>query len=125
MVGLSKIEALLGEAGKELADLMKLQGNLVFLKQFRSVTDGTKTCYQSVVEAPISLNKFEGAGISKLHDITFTELESNPIAKTLGIAPTQNSVFSIWGKVQVTIENGKEIESHKRSRCKLLQRLLG
>ena len=104
-------QGLLESAGRSLSELIKLQGRLVFLKQFRSVTDGSHTCYQSVVEAPISLNQFVRAGFYSPHDISFQSLESNPICEQLGMAQKQENLHGIWGTIEVTIENGEEISS--------------
>nr|WP_298897638.1 hypothetical protein [uncultured Altererythrobacter sp.] len=60
----------------------------VFLKQFRDARDGTRACYQAVVEADCKVTAFNGGG---LLDGTFeavaAEFDSFPIASCLGLDP--------------------------------------
>jgi hypothetical protein len=46
-----------------IADLLTGRVGQVFLKQFRDATDGTRACYQAVVEAPIQIPRVE-SGLS-------------------------------------------------------------
>ncbi len=59
---------------------------LVFLKQFRDVTDSTKACYQAVVEAPVMIGAFRGARlVAGDYRLDIEKLESHPVVEELGL----------------------------------------
>jgi hypothetical protein len=77
-----------------LLDLAKLLGledmPLVFLKQFRDVTHGTRACYQSIVEATANIIRFGGGGLLPgRYQLTIQPLASHPIVSDLGLAGPQ------------------------------------
>ena len=83
-------------------DLIKLaiheEVPAVFLKQFRDARDGTKACYQAIVEADCKVTAFNGGG---LLDGTFeavpAEFDSFPVASCLGLDPKgAKCEFPFW-----------------------------
>jgi len=108
------------EAGEDLvvADIRLTSGLLgelalnrvgqVFLKQFRDAADGTRACYQSVVEAPLQVTRVRS--VPSLHDWTIRvhPLDSHPIDRELGIADQQAALaFDI--EIDFVVEDGVEI----------------
>ena len=60
----------------------------VFLKQFRDAADGTRACYQAVVEAGSFVTAFRAAGaLSGTFQATLADYASHPLASDLGLAP--------------------------------------
>jgi len=96
------------ELGLKLGEeLFNRSIQLVFLKQFFDAADGTKACYQAIVEAPVRLTG--PANLQHLpgdFQFTFQDLASHPIHRDLGLPLTQvvSGGFSI--DVEYTIENG-------------------
>lgn len=59
----------------------------VFLKQFRDAADGTKACYQAVVEAGSFVTAFRSAGVLPgTFQATLADYASHPLASDLGFA---------------------------------------
>ncbi len=60
----------------------------VFLKQFRDAADGTKACYQAVIEAGSFVTAFRSAGVLPgTFQATLADYASHPLASDLGLAP--------------------------------------
>jgi hypothetical protein len=91
----------LGE-GKELLELaMELAHFSVpvtNLKQFRDCADGSKACYQALVESTCTVNKIHGGGfLSGKYDVTIGEFASHPIVTDLGLAGSRTTAqFATW-----------------------------
>ncbi len=76
-------------AGSLLKSMANNEGSQVFLKQFRDGKDGTKACYQAVVEGPVKVTKLEVTPTNRQWKVTIHHLDSHPITKELGIKPNQ------------------------------------
>ncbi len=84
---------------------------LVFLKQFRHVTDTRKACYQSIVETTLQLKTFQGGGFfSQPHAMSLHPLESHPLAQTLGMREQQMSSLGAWLKLDFILGLGTEYQ---------------
>ena len=91
-----------------IADLLSGRVGQVFLKQFRDATDGTRACYQAVVEAPIQIQRVESALSARDWEIRVHELDSHPIGVELGIEDQQAALaFDI--EMDFLLENGYEV----------------
>jgi len=84
---------------------------LVFLKQFRDVTDGNKACYQAVVEAPTEVVKFhQGCLLGDRYRVKVADFASHPMARDLGLGDREQiAKLAFCLNFDFTIENGREI----------------
>jgi uncharacterized protein with NAD-binding domain and iron-sulfur cluster len=91
-----------------IGDLLAGRVGQVFLKQFRDAADGTRACYQAVVEAPVQIRRVE-SGLS-MHDwsIRVHHLDSHPIHLELGITG-QPAELAFDIEIDFVVENGFEI----------------
>lgn len=98
-----------------LLDLIGLARNEevpgVFLKQFRDTADGTKACYQAIVEAGSFVDKFNGGGLlDGTYQAAIHNYDSHPLADDLGLAPGQHPLeFPFWVNMDFTIGKGTEV----------------
>ena len=61
---------------------------MVFLKEFRSASDRTGACHQSLVTLEATIDDFKGGGVLKDDfEITLPSYQSVQIARTLGLGP--------------------------------------
>jgi hypothetical protein len=81
---------------------------MFFLKQFRDVADGSRACYQAIVEAAADLHSFRGGGFLDDHLLTIRAVDSHPIARDLGLAPGAiETGWGYWAAFDFTIADGK------------------
>lgn len=83
----------------------------VFLKQFRDTADGTKACYQAIVEAGSFVDAFHGGGLlDGTYEATIHNYDSHPLADDLGLTPGQQPLeFPFWVNMDFTIGQGTEV----------------
>lgn len=96
---------LLQQAVQELA---KGRGNQIFLKQFRDAQDGTKACYQAVVEGPVQVDTVRATPSPHGHKVTIHDLDSHPIGEELGVF-TQTSSTGFDVEIDFTVLDGKVV----------------
>jgi uncharacterized protein with NAD-binding domain and iron-sulfur cluster len=89
-------------------DLFAGRMNQVFLKQFRDATDGKRACYQSVVEAPVQIQRIEYALTERDWTVTVHQLDSHPIHQELGIT-TQQADIALDMELDFVVGNGFEV----------------
>ncbi len=84
---------------------------LVFLRQFRDVTDGRRACYQAVVEALTRVLQFRRAGrLPGEYRLTLNRLDSHPIAEELGLSGRGQEALGAWYvDFDFILENGREL----------------
>lgn len=98
-----------------LIDLLKLAKHrevpAVFLKQFRDAVDGTRACYQSIVEAGCHVTGFHGGGLlDGKFKLTPTNYDSMPLAASLGLDPSGVPCqFPFWANIDFIVEDVKEV----------------
>lgn len=82
----------------------------IFLKQFRDAADGTKACYQGIIEAGCEVTAFRGAGLlDGDYVLTPTDYPSMPLASSLGIDPDGAKVhFPFWANIDFVVQDVKE-----------------
>jgi hypothetical protein len=80
----------------------------VFLKQFRDAAQGTRACYQSVVEAPIDLKRVSIHRSKRDWDVTLRPLDSHPIDQEMGVT-SQRALLALEGELDMVVETGVEI----------------
>jgi len=83
----------------------------VFLKQFRDVADGTRACYQAIVEAGSFVTTFHSGGIlTGSYAATVADYASHPLATNLGVKPgTVPLDLAFQVNIEFTIADGSEI----------------
>jgi len=83
----------------------------VFLKQFRDAANGLNACYQAVIEANSTVDKFHGGGLLPgTFTATVANYASHPLASDLGLtSPTVPLEFPFWVNFDFTIGLGREI----------------
>jgi hypothetical protein len=92
---------------------------VVFLKQFRSEQDGNAACYQAIVEAAFTFQRFRFDWPDvipfKLYkrefQVDITDYVSCPIAGDLGLQATQTAKFAFWVHFDFSCGEGKEVWS--------------
>ena len=93
-----------------IADLLAGRVGQVFLKQFRDATDGTRACYQAVVEAPVQIRKVESGLSPRDWSVRVHPLDSHPIGLELGVSDqTARLAFDI--DIDFVVEDGYEVGS--------------
>lgn len=112
------VELALGDEDLEIpgfklaAQLMKStlagRGNQVFLKQFRDVDDGTKACYQTVIEAGAKFSKVEARPVEHPVRVTIHDWDSHPIREELGLE-TQVARMALDCELDFVLERGEVI----------------
>jgi hypothetical protein len=98
----------------EIATLLVThQMRLVFLKQFRDVTNTQQACYQAIVEAPLMVQTFrQGGFIAEKFTLNVNRLDSHPLADILGLHlenGEQQSSLGLWMKLDFMLGEGVEI----------------
>lgn len=95
---------------KLVAQLMKAtlagRGNQVFLKQFRDADDGTKACYQTVIEAGATFSSVKAKPVPHAVRLTVHDLDSHPIREELGIE-SQVARQALDCELSFTLERGE------------------
>ncbi len=89
-------------------DLLEGRMRQVFLKQFRDAGDGTRACYQSVVEAPIEVKHSVMRRSGRKWEVSFARLDSHPIEAELGISD-QRAQLVFDGELDMVVQTGVEI----------------
>jgi hypothetical protein len=81
------------------------RGNQVFLKQFRDADDGTRACYQAVVEVPATFQRMRAKPVG--HPVRFTlhALDSHPLFEELGLED-QVVTNALDCELDFTVERG-------------------
>jgi len=87
------------------------QQSLVFLKQFRDVGNSREACYQSLIEAPVTLESFKGGGLlTGDYDVTIHPYASHPIAQELGLASgPQRASLAYWANFDFSFDLGHPV----------------
>ncbi len=98
----------------EIATLLVThQMRLVFLKQFRDVTNTQQACYQAIVEAPLMVQTFrQGGFLAEKFVMNINRLDSHPLADILGLRlenGEQQSTLGLWMKLDFMLGEGVEI----------------
>ena len=98
----------------EIATLLVThQMRLVFLKQFRDVTNTQQACYQAIVEAPLMVQTFrQGGFLAGKYMMNVNRLDSHPLADILGLRledGEQSSALGLWMKLDFMLGEGVEI----------------
>lgn len=88
--------------------LAKGQGNQIFLKQFRDAADGTRACYQAIVEGPVTVSKVRATPTGRTWRVTLHDLDSHPIGDELGLQ-TQDVGTAFDVEIDFTVEPGVEV----------------
>jgi hypothetical protein len=101
------IMRLLGEVGRRLP--------MVLLKQFPDAADGTRACYQAIVEAPVEIvSGVRGGWLPGAYGITLHRYDSHRIVEHLGLAPAEEhegraimkSLFHGWVQFEARVQPG-------------------
>jgi len=91
-------------------NLLGLHLPMVFLKQFRDVTDPTAACYQAIIEANATVNGFSGAGfLPGGWDLHFYSYASVDLPGKLGFAPRQRVDLGFYVYFSFSMDLGKEV----------------
>ncbi|MGH2803384.1 MAG: hypothetical protein ACRDL4_10115, partial [Thermoleophilaceae bacterium] len=80
----------------------------VFLKQFRDAADGTRACYQSVVEAPVRVRRVRARPSAREWAVRIHPLDSHPIDQELGLAD-QRALLAFDVEIDFDVEDGIEV----------------
>ncbi|MEA2331307.1 MAG: hypothetical protein QOH58_1445 [Thermoleophilaceae bacterium] len=91
-----------------LADMIEGRVGQVFLKQFRDATDGTRACYQAVVEAPVQIQNVQTAASQWDWSVRVHPLDSHPIGDELGIGD-QPAELAFDIDIDFVVERGREV----------------
>lgn len=100
---------------RELIDKLGAGMRMVFLKQFPDAVDGTRACYQAIVEAdlpiltPVQGGKLDGDWEADIH-----RYDSHRLVETLGLSPTSTngniatveSIAQGWARFDARVDKG-------------------
>jgi uncharacterized protein with NAD-binding domain and iron-sulfur cluster len=89
-------------------DLIAGRMTQVFLKQFRDAADGTRACYQAVVEAPVQIQRVSYALTERDWSLTVHPLDSHPLDRELGVT-SQQAGIAFDMEIDFVVENGYEV----------------
>jgi uncharacterized protein with NAD-binding domain and iron-sulfur cluster len=89
-------------------DLFAGRMTQIFLKQFRDTADGTRACYQAVVEAPIQIKRISYALTERDWSFVLHPLDSHPIDHELGVT-SQPAAIALDMQIDFVLENGVEV----------------
>ena len=95
-----------------LAGLAEGEVGQVFLKQFRDAGDGTRACYQAVVEAPVRVSRMSTRPAEQDYGLRLQRLDSHPIEQELGLRD-QAAELSFEVEVDFVVEDGVEVGSRR------------
>jgi len=91
-------------------DLLGLHLPMVFLKQFRDVTNPSAACYQAIIEANATVNAFSGAGfLPGGWDLQMYSYASVDMPAQLGLAPKQRVDLGFYVYFSFSMDLGKEV----------------
>jgi hypothetical protein len=95
----------------EFKDAIHLKIPFIFLKQFRDVADGSKACYQSIIEVACGMTHFESGGLlSGDYEIDILDCDSAPMRQSLGLADGKiKPTLSFWCRFNFEIGDGTEV----------------
>ncbi len=80
----------------------------LFLKQFRDAHDGTRACYQSVVEAPVEFIRTTNKMVGRDAELTIHHLDSHPICQELGVN-SQRAEIVFDAEIDMLVHPGVEV----------------
>jgi hypothetical protein len=109
--GLRALELMLEDvdvAARLVSDMLAGRVGQVFLKQFRDAADGSRACYQSVVEAPVTFRRIRTRPVSRELELVVHRLDSHPIGQELGVA-TQQAELALDVEIDMVVEDGVEV----------------
>jgi hypothetical protein len=107
-------EATLALIKNLLMDAVELDVPMVYLKQFRDVADGSKACYQAIVESPNRMTKgpVEGGFLNGDWDLAVEQFASVRMLDHLGLRVVNGKVpvaFHFWLKFAFTADPGRVV----------------
>lgn len=84
---------------------------LVFLKQFRDLSDGSRACYQAVVEAQSRILHYRSGGwLAGDYELSVAQLDSHPIVRELGLSSApMRALAAAYIDFDFTVENGEVV----------------
>lgn len=82
---------------------------MVFLKQFRDVTDPRRACYQAIVSANARTTAYRGGGpLEGPFEVQITRLDSHPIVADLGLPGERiEALFAGWVDFDFDVDEGE------------------
>lgn len=95
----------------QLADFgLHSEALMVYLKQFRDVSDGTRACYQAIVEARGKIENVRRIGLlSGDYRLQIEHADSHPIGDDLGLPISSDALLSFSIEFDLGIETGNEV----------------
>lgn len=83
----------------------------VFLKQFRDAADGTRACYQAIIEAGSFVTSFHSGGLlTGTYTATIADYDSHPLASDLGLAAGPVPLeLAFEANFDFTVRGGREV----------------
>ena len=92
-------------------DMLAARVRQVFLKQFRESADGTRACYQTVVEAPIDVKRSVLRPSGRDWEVVVHHLDSHPIGHEMGVR-TQRPRIAFEGELDMVVEVGVDVAGY-------------
>lgn len=105
----------LGEDVKLLIDLVELAASrtlpVVNLKQFRDAADGSKACYQAIIQSTLGITSFKGGGpLLGDHEIELVRCASHDLIGDLGLpGESFRARFGAWVEMGFTANAGEAV----------------
>ncbi|MFO0762348.1 MAG: NAD(P)-binding protein [Byssovorax sp.] len=117
MAGVSKLLQVSSEPGgglrdslREKAELFSTDQRLLVLKEFRDAADASRACLLQIVECPITVTGFHGAGLVPGDwRVRFTRYPTLDLASDLGVEGANGPIKPLavyWVRLDCRMENG-------------------
>lgn len=92
-----------------LVDLVAGTPTQVFLKQFRDARDGTRACYQAVIEAPVKIKRATGRLLDGDWIVAVQALDSHPLVSELGLVTPQVATLALEIETDFVVAAGSPV----------------
>ena len=98
----------LGVVDEFAHDLGRGRFNEIFLKQFRSIENGSQAAVQQIVEAPMTVTRLRGEPLLADYELTVAPLDSHPLSEELGLK-SQAVALAYQIDLDFTVGTGKVV----------------
>lgn len=97
-------------AAKMIAEAISGKMPVVYLKQFRDVTNPAAACYQAIIESNTTVHGFHGAGLLPFgFNLKTFPMASVDVAGHFGFDNSTKIDIAMWAKLDFSVDLGKEV----------------
>jgi hypothetical protein len=96
-------------AKSALTDVLRWDVPLIFLRQYYATDDGSRACYQAIVEAPMHVSTLHEARLLGDYRFVLYTCDSHPLETDLGISTRQAVDLAFVADFDGTFERGRTL----------------